>query len=208
MKVFNRYNLPLPLTLLITLSAVGFLAVFAPLERTLGANIRLVYVHGAWVWTGMIAFGFSAAAGLAALLSRQDRWRAWSQALARTGLVFWWTYLPMSLLVMQLNWGGIYLDEPRWRIPFTFGIVGLLLQTGLSLIKLPALTSAANLFFGAVLLWNLGQVQNVLHPDSPILNSNSKPIQIFFSVLVLLALLVAGQVTLLWKRNGKIQEDH
>ena len=205
MPHFKSLHFRQPLTILITLALLALVTLFVPAERTLGASLRLIIFHGAWVWAGIVSFALAALLGLAGLL-RKSPWAGWSLAAGRTGLFFWLTYLPMSLLVMQLNWGGIYLDEPRWRIPFTFGIVGLLLQAGLSLIKLPALTSAANLFFGAALLWNLGQIQNVLHPDSPILNSNSRPIQIFFSVLVVLALLVAWQITLLWKRNGKIQE--
>ena len=29
--------------------AITFLT---PLEQTLGGNLRLIYLHGAWVWTG------------------------------------------------------------------------------------------------------------------------------------------------------------
>jgi hypothetical protein len=50
-------------------------------------------------------------------------------------VVFWLTYLPLSLLVQQMNWGGIFWDEPRWRISLMFGMVGLLLQVGLALVE-------------------------------------------------------------------------
>ena len=72
---------------------IGLVTALAPLERTLGANIRLVYFHGAWVWTGMAAFGAAALAGLGGLILR--RWKrlswagrlpAWALALGRMGL--------------------------------------------------------------------------------------------------------------------------
>jgi len=83
-------------------------AALAPLEKTLGSNARLVYFHGAWVWAAMLAFSGAAVAGAIGLLSRRIAWQRTSQAAGRTGLVFWLIFLPMALLVMQLNWNGIF----------------------------------------------------------------------------------------------------
>lgn len=192
---------------LVNLLVFGLVAAFAPLERTLGANARIVYAHGAWVWSGKVAFALAALAGLAGLagmlLKRWRGWTIWSLALGRTGLFFWLTYLPMSLLVMQLNWGGVFFDEPRFRIPLTFGIVGLLLQVGLAILSTGWITNLANLLFGAALWWQLGGIENVLHPDSPIFDSNSRLIQVFFIFLFLLALLFGAQVAV-WLRRHKL----
>jgi hypothetical protein len=168
---------------------LALITAFAPLERTLGERARLVYFHGAWVWAGKAAFAAAAAAGAIGLLGRGNVWHRISLALGRTGMVFWLTYLPLSLWVQVVNWGGIFWDEPRWRIPLMFGIVGLLLQIGLALINDPRISSASNLVFGAALWWLLGSIQNVLHPDSPILSSDSTRIQLFFALLVVLSLL-------------------
>lgn len=175
--------------LLITAVLLAGVTAFAPLERTLGERARLVYFHGAWVWAGKIAFGAAALAGLVGLVRQSRVWQRISLTLGRTGLVFWLTYLPLSLYVQQVNWGGIFWDEPRWRIPLMFGVVGLLLQVGLWLIEDLRLASAANLVFGVALWWFLGTIQNVLHPDSPIAQSNSVRIQIFFVVMLALSLI-------------------
>jgi hypothetical protein len=180
--------------LLLILVLIGLVVAFSPLERTLGERIRLVYFHGAWVWAGKAAFAAAAAAGLVGLALRQGAWQRASLALGRTGLVFWLTYLPLSLVVQQMNWGGIFWDEPRWRIPLMFGITGLLLQGGLLLMEDLRLSSAANLVFGIALWWSLGNIQNVLHPDSPIFQSEAVRIQLFFSALLVLAL-IFGAVT-------------
>lgn len=186
--------------LVVTMVAIAVVTVLGPTERTLGENLRLVLLHGAWVWTGKLAFAAAAAAGLIGLILPRAFWSNLSLALGRTGLLFWLTYLPMSLIVQMQNWGGIFWDEPRWRIPFTFGVVGLLLQLGLWIINQPRITNLANLIFGVVLWWQLGSITNVLHPDSPVSGSSSTVIQVFFLALTLLTLLAGAQIAALLYR--------
>ena len=84
---------------------------FGPEEKALGSNVRLVYLHGAWVLTAEIAFIAAALMGalgllahyVSALSAREDFFHGWSQALGRTGIIFWLTYLPLSLLAMESN---------------------------------------------------------------------------------------------------------
>jgi hypothetical protein len=180
---------------------IGLVTAFVPLEKTLGANIRLIYFHGAWVWTGKVAFGAAALAGLGGLVLRRWGKPAWaarlpaaSLALGRTGLFFWATYLPMSLLVMQLNWGGLFLDEPRFRVPLTFGIVGLLLHAGFYFLDQPDLVCLGSLGYGVGLWVALREVNNVLHPDSPVYTSESLLIQLFFSLLLLLSIVLGARI--------------
>ena len=189
------------LWLLITIAAIVALTALGPTERTLGENLRLVVLHGAWVWTGKILFAAAALAGLAGLLLPRSFWSTLSLALGCAGLLFWLTYLPMSLIVQLQNWGGIFWDEPRWRVPFTFGVVGLLLQLGLGVINQSRVTNLANLVYGIVLWWQLGAITNILHPDSPIFGSDSTGIQFFFLVLLALTLFAAAQITKLLYRS-------
>jgi len=188
-----RKFLPQPAGVLITLAFLFLFTILVPPERALGSNLGIVLLHGAWVWAGLIMFSLAAASGLAGLLSGHEKWHAWSRVLGWTGLAFWLTYLPMSVLVQQMNWGGIFWDEPRFRIPLAFGIAGVLLQGGLLLVNRQVLTSSANLVFGAALVWQLLGAQNVLHPDSPVFTSDSTGIKFFFAVLVALALFLGAQ---------------
>jgi hypothetical protein len=200
MAAYFSLKLPVKLALLgISLLVIVLTAWLSPLERTLGENIRLVYVHGAWAWAGQITYAAAALAGLVGLLFN-PAWHAWSRALGWTGLCFWWTYLPMSMVVMQINWGGIFWSEPRFQTPLAFGITGLLLQAGLWLMSSPRLTSAGNLLFGVVLWAVLRSLTNVLHPDSPIADSGSLRIQTFFVVLLIFALVLGAQLAIfLWE---------
>lgn len=194
----KQWSSPL-LWLSFTILGIALFASFGPAEKSLGSNVRLVYLHGAWVWAALIALAAAAGSGLVGLLTRLNTWHAWSHALGKTGLFFWVTYLPISLWAMQTNWNGLFLSEPRWRMAVIFSITGLLLQIGLSLIRRPTWTSLANLIFFGVLVFVLQSTDQVLHPPSPILTSESLNIQIYFICLVALTLMAAWQVARWWR---------
>ncbi len=179
---------------LFTLAMIALATAQAPPEESLGSGLRLILLHGAWVWAGLVTFAVSAAAGLAALVWGKPGLHAWSRAFGLTGLGFWLTYLPMSLWVMQVGWGGLFFDEPRWRIPFTFAIAGALLQVGLFLLEDARLASLGNLLFGAALWARLLSAGTVLHPDSPVGQSGSLAIRLSFGVLLALALALSFQI--------------
>jgi hypothetical protein len=194
---FSSRFLKQPLALLITLVVIVLIAFLAPIEKTLGANIRIIYIHAAWVWTGKLLFGIAAIAGLLALIfSSQDRLVHLCRSLAYTALFFWVTYLPMSLYVMQSTWGGFFFDEPRWRIPFMLGIIAVLLQGALWAFNNNRFTALGNLVFGVALWWQLGGVENVLHPDNPIQQSNSSAIMGSYSLILIFTILLGAQITL------------
>lgn len=190
-------NFKSPLTyFFLTVGVIALLAFFGPEEKSLGSNVRLVYIHGAWVLTAEIAFIFAALAGLLGLLLRRDLFHTWSAALGRTGIIFWVTYLPLSLLAMQTNWNGLFLAEPRFRLAMIFAVTGVLLQLGLWMFSIPWLTSLANIFYITVLRVIFAQAQNIMHPPpSPIFNSGNYVIIGFFVSLNLLAWLAAYFLT-------------
>lgn len=178
----------------LNLLAIGMAALLGPAEKSLGVNVRVVYLHGAWVWTALAGFVSAAVFGVVGLLYRRPAWYDWSRALGYTGLLFWLTYLPLSLWAMQTNWNGLFLAEPRWRLALAFALGGLALQVGLALLNRPTWTALGNIFYAGLLLGVLGSTENVMHPDSPIFNSDAHAIQIFFTTLLLLTLLAGGQI--------------
>ena len=182
----------------VTLLAMILISFLGPEEQKLGANVRIVYLHGAWVLTAEIAFLAAALAGLIGLIARRDVFHAWSAALGRTGIVFWVTYLPLSMLAMEANWNGLFLAEPRFRLALTFAVVGVLLQGGLWMINQKWLTSLANIAFFIVLRVVFATAQNIMHPPpSPIFSSGNFVIIGFFVGLNLLTWL-AGYFLTRW----------
>src|SRR4026209_2950071 len=139
------------LLFLVTVIVIALLAFFGPEEKSLGANVRIVYLHGAWVLSAELAFVAAALAGLIGLITKRETFHRWSAALGRTGIFFWITYLPLSLWAMQSNWNGLFLSEPRFRLAVIFAVTGLLLQLGLWLMNTSSVTSAANIIFIVIL---------------------------------------------------------
>jgi hypothetical protein len=182
-----------PLTaFFITIIVIALLALFGPEEKSLGANVRIVYLHGAWVLAAELAFVAAAVAGLLALVVKRAAFHRWSAALGRTGIFFWVTYLPLSLWAMQSNWNGLFLAEPRFRLAAIFAVTGVLLQVGLWLINMDWITSLANILFIIVLRLVFATASNVMHPPpSPIFNSGNYVIIGFFIALIVLTLVAS-----------------
>lgn len=175
-----------------TLLFIALLALFGPEEKSLGSNVRIVYLHGAWVMSAELALIAAGLTGLVGLISRRINWLRWSQAFGRSGIIFWVTYLPLSLWAMQANWNGLFLAEPRFRLALTFAIVGALLQVGLTLLENLWMTAAANVIFIIVLRVAFSTAADVMHPPpSPIFNSGLWHIIAFFVLLNVLALSAA-----------------
>lgn len=186
-----------PVLLLGLLAAIAVWAYLAPQDINLGANLRLILLHGAWVWSALILFVLAAVAALCWLvIKRADCYRT-SLAIALVALLFWILYLPQSMMVMKANWGGFYFSEPRWQIPFSFAVIGVLLAVGLYLIRHPLATAFAIIAYAATLVYNLLGITSVLHPDSPVGASSSFNIKGYFGVMMalitLLGLVLARQ---------------
>lgn len=179
-----------------TVIVIALLALFGPEEKSLGSNVRIVYLHGAWVLSAELAFVAAALAGVIALITKRDIFHQWSAALGRTGIFFWLTYLPLSLWAMDSNWNGLFLAEPRFRLAMIFAVTGVLLQVGLWLINTNWITSVANILFIIVLRLTFATADNVMHPPpSPIFNSGNYAIIGFFLALIAFTLLAAYFLT-------------
>jgi hypothetical protein len=187
----SKIKAPL-ISFIATVIVIALLALFGPEERSLGANVKIVYLHGAWVMSAELAFVAAAIAGLIAFIAKRDSLHHWSAALGRTGIFFWVTYLPLSLWAMQSNWNGLFLAEPRFRLALIFAVTGILLQLGLWIMNTSWVTSLANILYIVVLRVIFSTAENVMHPPpSPIFNSGNYTIIGFFLALIALTLLAA-----------------
>jgi len=174
---------------IITITLIALLALLGPEEQSLGANVRIVYLHGTWVLTAELVLLMAGLAGLIGLITPRKTFQRWSAALGRTGIFFWVTYLPLSLWAMQSNWNGLFLAEPRFRLALIFAVTGVLLQAGLWLVNMDWLTSLANVLFIVVLRLIFATAENIMHPPpSPIFSSGNYTIIGFFVALIVLSL--------------------
>ncbi len=178
----------------LNLLAIAAVTAIGPAEKSLGTNVRVVYLHGAWVWAALICIIAAAVMGIIGLISRRQAAHYWSLALGRTGLIFWITYLPLSLWAMQTNWNGLFLSEPRWRVALIFAIGGVVMQIGITLLENPTWASALNVVYVVILAYVLQTTDQVMHPGSPIFGSGAWRIQAYFLFLLVLTLLAAWQL--------------
>jgi len=184
--------------ILAVLTTAGLTAV-GPEEKSLGDNVRIVYLHGAWVLTAEIALCLAGVAGLFAILTRREGLHRWSAALGRTGIFFWVTYLPLALWAMQSNWNGLFLSEPRFRASVILAATGVLLQIGVTLLARPVITSLVNVLFFVALQITVSRAGYVLHPPpSPIFGSGILSIELFFIGIIFLTMAAAYFMTRWW----------
>ena len=189
-------------SLLVLAVAALALAWAAPSDVTLAGTSKVVYLHGALVWTALLtltAAGVLGCVALAAMLVRRGSLlHAWTLALGRTGLVFWLAYIPVSMLASRMAWNAVFLAEPRYVTAFRVFAIGVIVQVVIMLFNRPVISSALHVAQAVVLWALLLNTPSVLHPDNPILRSTPS-IQFFFGLIVLACGLAALQVArLIW----------
>jgi heme exporter protein C len=165
--------------------------IVSPSEKTLGNIVKLVYLHLAIAWTGLLFFAISAIFGLSEIISQKTFWR-YSLATQRTALLLWILYIISSFIVAYLAWGGMNWGEPRLRIGFMI----LSLAIAASLLTLafekPKAIGAINFALG-VIVWGFWATRfNVLHPASPVWRSNSLAIKTSALFILILTLAIAA----------------
>lgn len=203
----SKYKSPLN-WFMITVTLIALLALLSPEEQSLGANVRIVYLHGAWVLTAELVLLMAGLSGLIGLITPRRIFHHWSAALGRAGIFFWVTYLPLSLWAMQSNWNGLFLAEPRFRLALIFAVTGVLLQAGLWLINMDWITSLANIFFIIALRVVFASADNVMHPPpSPIFKSGNYVIMGFFLGLIVLSLAASYFLTRIFLTLKTEQRD-
>jgi hypothetical protein len=154
----------------------------------------LVYLHGAWVWSALISFAAAATLGILGLILSRPNIQRWSLSIGRVGTFLWLTYLPMSMWTMQVNWNGLFLQEPRMRLAIDFALIGLLLQTAIIVLDRPAEGSLLNIAFAGSLGWSLMRTEQIMHPPSPIFSSDVVTIKVYFIGLIGACLFAAWQL--------------
>lgn len=190
------------------LAALATLLILSPSEKTLGDVVKLVYLHGALVRTGLLAFTVAGVLGAAALITRGHSAMRWSEAVGHAALVVWALYILSSMVVTYLAWGtAIAWSEPRvqasahiFLAAVAFWILSYLLQSGRA-------TALLNLVL-AVLAWvRVRSAGVVIHPVDPIGGSASVAIKVFYAGIVLCVILLAGELALWLRVRGMRQPE-
>ncbi len=100
------------------LASLAMAMVLAPTEETMGQVQRVLYIHVAVAWLGLLGFIVMGATGLAYLFTRNLAWDHWSHAANEIG----WLCSCLTLLTGSLwahsAWGTWWTWDPRLTTMF------------------------------------------------------------------------------------------
>lgn len=196
LEIARRRALPLLAIVLLILLVIW--VVLAPAESRLGNLIKLVFVHGALVWSGLLAFTIAGALGLvslaldcraAAARSMAPVWYRGTESAGVAALLVWVAYVISSMAVTELAWGtAIAWNEPRVRATGSILLAALALFIVARLVANRRFTAVVSVLMGIVPWFVVRQAGVIRHPVDPIGGSESASIQTFY-VLILLTVI-------------------
>ncbi len=188
----------------------------APSEAQLGQVIKLIYVHGALVWTGLLAFSLAGCLGVIALLlhyvvrGRAGVWYRGSRAAGRAALIVWVIYSISAMLVTGLTWGQwIAWNEPRVRATAMILLAAAAAAMMVRLVDQREFTALVNIALGVAPWLVVTRVEAIRHPVNPIGGSGSAAMQGYYLLILLtVAALAATLVAWLWAGAELVEQEN
>lgn len=184
-----------PVALIFTLFIGSLLIILSPEDKELGSILKLIYLHGALVISGLSLF---AAAGLVSMISLFKNGMKFKTlfAIEKTAIIFWVAATIIGDLTSLFAWGGINPGEPRFTATIIISLVSLgvyFISTSIDDRKIISLLGIGL----AVSVWGImGSAGRILHPDNPF-GASEPSIKTFF-FLISLVFLIASVLTVRW----------
>ncbi len=190
-------------TILASILAAAAIVVFvAPEERTLGEGMRMVYVHVALTWTGIAGFVVAGLIGVVLAIAPRPSLQSWMRTVGWVALLFFAAGWVTSALASQVNWGGVFWDEPRMAATMTGLAAALIVQIVNGWLRWTRAQGLLAVGLGVFLVLSVRSAPLVLHPGNPIATSSSLAIQLtFVGLFALMNLAAIWAVWFLRKRQ-------
>lgn len=104
----------LDIACVVLLAAALYLAlVFAPTEETMGQVQRVFYIHIATAWTGLLGFIAAGVAGVAFLVTKDQKWDGVEVAAVEISLVFFLITIVLGSIWARPVWNTWWTWDPR-----------------------------------------------------------------------------------------------
>jgi len=202
MDLVRKIPKTVPVALIFTLFIGSLLILLSPEDKELGAILKLIYLHGALVTSGLSLF---TAAGLVSMISlfRSRMKFKMLFAIEKTAVIFWVAATIIGDLTSVLAWGGINPGEPRFAATIIISLISVgvyFISTSIDDHKIISLLGIGL----AISVWAImGSSGRILHPDNPF-GASEPSIRIFF-FLISLVFLVASVLTVRWLKKMQKQ---
>lgn len=182
---------------------------FIPPEQQLGGWIRLVILHGMLSMVGLATIFAAGILGVAYLLTKQKNIGLWSREIGLNSVLFWFIGTALSLVSMQVAWGGLLWNEPYTVAALTMVVLGAgkeyLVRSGGGKLQSFAL---ANIGYAAAVLVIRQRMVSVMHPENPIGTSESLAIRFLPFLFLGLTVLVMVELTRWRLKQGVNQSSN
>ena len=194
--------------LILLLTIMAIVVWMSPEERTLGDRIKIVYVHVAFVWTGLLGILITG------ILSIGVFWQPFTRRLEQllpimnlTSVIFFGIGFLLSLLAAKINWGGILWTEPRAIAALRILSIAMMVQVFVFWFKNIRFRAGLYIMLLVFTLLINATVRNAVHPTNPIFSSDSNSFAIsvmtLMGIVILIALLFMNM--LYWQATAKYQ---
>lgn len=169
----------------------------APAEATIGNGIRIVYIHVALIWSGLLLLLIAGVMGLLVLVAGSARLAQWMQIAALVGAAIFAAGVITSLAAEIVNWGGIAWREPRTSANLNLLALAIIVQVFNNWHQKARPQGGLNFLLAAAVVWTTVTTEVQLHPANAVGDSTSSAIQLAFYGLTILCLLAAGLLILI-----------
>ena len=183
------------------LLAAILLTLSVPEEATLGNGIKIVAVHVALIWAGMLGLIAAGIVGTIVLIRPNQPLQLWMNDIATVALLIFALGVGTSLIAEIINWGGIAWNEPRTGANLNLLALAIVLQVGGSWFGGVRLRAATNLGLAIAVVWTTLITDVQLHPSGAVSSSSSTNIQFTFYALTLCCLIIGAWA--IWFLNSK-----
>ena len=197
----RRENIPLISAVAVFVSLI--LTWMAPAEATLGKAVKLVYLHAAIMWVGFGLLTIGGAAGLLYVFWRKKGFINWSCGSSFVGIALISITGILGAITAKITWGQIYWAEPRMAMLGWIIIAAVAAAVVIKLSESSVIAGLANCGL-AVIAWTLLiRTERVVHPGSPIFNSDSLTIKVFPLLITGFIAIASLQIVRYWTTSSK-----
>ncbi len=177
-------------TPIVLLLAAAIIVLITPAEATIGSGIRIVAIHVALIWAGMLGLILAGILGAYNMMRPRVNLTRLLKSVALVSLIVFALGVGTSLVAEIVNWGGIAWNEPRTRSNLNLLAFALIAQIVAGWLAHSRVRGLLHLVVAVAIVWSTAVTELQLHPSGAVTSSTSNAIQSAFYSLTLLCLLI------------------